>query len=188
MDNLEIEEYSSLAGKRRWHLEVANTHWFCQLKSGTPLFVLGPDYWAFAVSYVLVGTVIGLMLTLEFELPLYFLRLGKLSKLVYFVAMVCWFLMGVLNPGLELKVPSEEEACRYFNSKKFCRVCEVLRETGTLHCVDCDICVRGKTKHVIWIGKCLGRNIKVFYYIFLFCAGWLLLYLTILTAAAVITN
>ena len=80
------------------------------------------------------------------------------------------------NPGLELhKADAEVNA----DNRAFCLVCEVVRQPGTMHCPDCDVCVKGFDHHCPWTGKCIGTGNLPYFYGFLMGVLGSILYIVI---------
>jgi hypothetical protein len=79
---------------------------------------------------------------------------------------LCFFTAAAaFNPGLVLQKADVETNS---DNRNFCLVCEVLREPGTMHCIDCDVCVRDFDHHCPWTGKCIGKGNLPYFYGFLF--------------------
>lgn len=78
--------------------------------------------------------------------------------------LTCFTAAALCNPGLELhKADAESNA----ENRAFCLVCEVIRQPGTMHCSDCDVCVQGFDHHCPWTGKCIGKGNLPYFYGFL---------------------
>lgn len=95
----------------------------------------------------------------------------KFSIFLTFLTSIASFTFaGLVNPGINLdQVLKEKEILSMFNSKKFCRVCEVVREPGCLHCPECDLCINSRRFHSIMIGKCVGSKNVFSYYLAMTC-------------------
>ncbi|CAG9329303.1 unnamed protein product [Blepharisma stoltei] len=165
MENtLDIQEYSPIIKSQIWHYEIGNTHGFWFSSTGKPRVVIGP-HWMYCLISVLLFTIIfgTLLLFSSYFVPRI---MSTISWVAYCTCLTSWLISGLKNPGLELEIlTNQQEITKYFNDKKFCRVCEVLREPGTLHCVECDVCIKEKQSHSLIVGKCIGKEIKVPYYI-----------------------
>ena len=66
-----------------------------------------------------------------------------------------------------------------FEKSKICRDCKIIIENNQFieHCKTCNICITEMSFHCFWIGKCIGKKNKIFFYLFLFMSIILIIYL-----------
>ena len=154
-------------------------------KNDEPLIVLGPDW----LSSFIVITFFVFFLFFYF----YFLRnlinasiqyYGKILSLIdIFLYLICI----LINPGIP---PKELWIENYFKNKnnkddninfsiKICKDCKIIIENNQYieHCPTCNICIMEMSYHCFWIGKCIGKKNKIYFYCFLFFSFILLIYL-----------
>ena len=105
-----------------------------------------------------------------------------ISIIHIFLYLICF----LKNPGIPSKNLWIEN---YFKNKnndnnknysiRICKDCKIIIESTEHieHCKICNICVIDKEQHNLWIGKCIGRNNKYYYYCFIFMTGVLIFYL-----------
>ena len=79
-----------------------------------------------------------------------------------------WF----LNEELIKNLCKNENLNQNFNFEKFqiCKICNLLinKNNNVFHCEFCNICCEQFDHHCEWIGKCIGKNNKFFFKIFLY--------------------
>lgn len=85
------------------------------------------------------------------------------------VAVILWCLLFLgfavmINPGMEL---THQDPLVNIGNAAYCSVCEVVRKEGTVHCLDCEVCVKGQDHHCPWTGKCIGEGNLPYFYAFL---------------------
>jgi hypothetical protein len=72
------------------------------------------------------------------------------------------------DPGIETRALNDEiELNDSTHDKQFCPVCEVIRQPGTEHCEECDLCIRGYDHHCPWTSKCIGEGNLFYFHSFL---------------------
>lgn len=85
------------------------------------------------------------------------------------------FLLSYLNvgfsyPGIASRIEEASEEAKA--DSKYCVPCKIVRERGTVHCYDCDVCIYGHDHHCPWVGKCVGGgNLTDFYMFLCMCFG-----------------
>ena len=149
-----------------------------------PLIVLGPDWINSLIMIILLIIVIFYYF--------YFFKNTINSTIRFYgiiisVIQICLYLICFLkNPGIPSKNLWIEN---YFKNKsndsnknysiKICKDCKIIIESTEHieHCKICNICVMDKGQHILWIGKCIGRKNKYYYYCFIFMTCVLILYL-----------
>ena len=149
-----------------------------------PLIVLGPDWINSLIMIILLILVIFYYFyffknTINSTIRFY----GKIISIIQiFLYLICF----LKNPGIPSKNLWIEN---YFKNKnndnnknysiKICKDCKIIIESTEHieHCKICNVCVMDKEQHNLWIGKCIGRNNKYYYYCFIFMTGVLIFYL-----------
>lgn len=107
--------------------------------------------------------------------------LEVISSIAYLICIIFALVCGLKNPGLELNMlTNQNEILKVFNDKKFCRVCEVIKEPETMHCIECDICIKKRVWHSIIIGKCIGEEVKIHFYIMIGAGVFIFTYIILL--------
>lgn len=102
-----------------------------------------------------------------------------LGFIVYSFALISYSLTAFKNPGI-LTNSWEIEMIEGSKTDNFCRHCSIITETGSEHCFDCQVCVRGYDHHCPLSGKCIGSGNIIPFYLFLssvfgsliYCAVW----------------
>jgi hypothetical protein len=101
---------------------------------------------------------------------------------IYILQIISYSLTVLINPGL----PKPSLSLKYstlknvnMNNYRICNVCNVLMDIQekTVHCEECGVCIEGYDHHCPWTTKCIGKNNKTVFYIFvcftLFLTGFL---------------
>ena len=162
-----------------------NMNMFLYNKNDEPLIVLGPEWF----SCVIVITFFLFLLFLYF----YFLKnlinptIQYYGKLLCFIDIILYLICFFKNPGIP---PKELWIENYFKNKnnkdnninfsiKICKDCKIIIENNQYieHCKICNVCIMEMGYHCFWIGKCIGKKNKFYFYCFLFISFILLLYL-----------
>jgi len=50
-------------------------------------------------------------------------------------------------------------------SSQFCAVCKLGQDDETVHCKYCDRCVEGHIQHCLFLGSCIGKQNKGYFFI-----------------------
>ena len=162
-----------------------NMNMFLYNKNDEPLIVLGPEWF----SCVIVITFFLFLLFLYF----YFLKnlinptIQYYGKILCFIDIILYLICFFKNPGIP---PKELWIENYFKNKnnkdnninfsiKICKDCKIIIENNQYieHCKICNVCIMEMGYHCFWIGKCIGKKNKFYFYCFLFISFVLLLYL-----------
>ena len=162
-----------------------NMNMFLYNKNDEPLIVLGPEWF----SCVIVITFFLFILFLYF----YFLKnlinptIQYYGKILCFIDIILYLICFFKNPGIP---PKELWIENYFKNKnnkdnninfsiKICKDCKIIIENNQYieHCKICNVCIMEMGYHCFWIGKCIGKKNKFYFYCFLFISFILLLYL-----------
>ena len=162
-----------------------NMKMFLHNKKGEPMIVLGPDWF---YSFIII-------IFFVFFLFFYFYFLRNLinpsiqyyGKILSCFDLFLYLMCTLINPGI---APQELWIENYFKNKnnkddninysiKICKDCKIIIENNQHieHCKICNICIMDWSYHCFWIGKCIGKKNKLYFYCFLFFSFILLLYL-----------
>ena len=149
-----------------FYAKLGNTFTFFGDKYGSPLIVLGPQWY----MYISCCTVINIVFLLFFKkfwiyMNIIFKSLGILTFLFFFIS---YSYTSLINPG----IPKYDENAilgKPRENYRFCRICSIWTnlEDNTCHCFDCDICYEGYDHHCPWTGKCIAKKNTYSFYIFL---------------------
>ena len=144
-------------------------HCYMYLKRSRDFYwiVIGPD-WYMSLFGILMISILGSLIYLPIatQLNLY----GKISYLSLFGLTIFFYIACFLiNPGAS---PKREKLLYFEDIEKapfgFCKQCNKERKKDMVHCEECDICIEEHDHHCIWMGKCVGKGNKTFFYLFLF--------------------
>ena len=162
-----------------------NMKMYCYNKYDEPMIVLGPDWFN---SFICI-TFFVIFLIFYF----YFLRNLINPTIKYYgillscIDIILYLICILINPGIPPKELWIENYFKNKNSKddninfsiKICKDCKIIIESNQYieHCQTCNICIMEWSYHCFWIGKCIGKKNKLYFYCFLFGSFILLLYL-----------
>ena len=145
--------------------KLGNTFSFFADDKGNPKIIIGPQWH-------LVAMVISFF-TIYFILMIYFFKKYHYSAkyflgyCIYFVFLISYLITALINPGYPLH---DDDTINNKNKNKtgYCNVCKIFLslEKKTNHCKFCNICIEGWDHHCPWIGKCIGKNILISFFIF----------------------
>ena len=176
--NRKIQENSSIRARK------GNMKMYLYNKQGEPLIVLGPD-WPFSL----------IMIILLILIIIYYFNYFKDSinptikfygKIISFMDVILYLICFLKNPGIPPKSLWIEN---YFKNKnndkkinysiKICKDCKIIKESNEHieHCKTCNVCIMDMGHHSFYIGKCVGKKIKYYFYCFVFMTGILIFYL-----------
>ena len=193
MNNLYNNKYYNRMGysrisqenQNRNNARKGNMNMFLYNKNDEPLIVIGPEWF----SSIIVITFFLFFLFLYF----YFLKnlinptIQYYGKIICFIEFILYIICFLKNPGIP---PKELWIENYFKNKnnkdndinfsiKICKDCKIIIENNQYieHCKICNVCITEMSYHCFWIGKCIGKKNKIYFYAFLFTSFILLLYL-----------
>jgi hypothetical protein len=63
----------------------------------------------------------------------------------------------------------------------YCDVCNIYQSEYTKHCNECNCCIEYQHHHCPWIGKCIGRKNKIYFFLFNICWVSYLIYFLFLS-------
>ena len=172
---LEVKDYLPMTRKRVLHSRIGNCEGFFFTNLGKPLLLLGPqcniNVGPYFIAYSLSTTAfVILFLIASSHLMNSTVQVLTWTSGVMFILLT--FYSGIVNPGIEIQIGiKQQEILKYFSDRKFCRVCEVIRDEGCLHCVECDLCVNKRSAHSSILGKCIGKGNYYSYYLSILALG-----------------
>lgn len=73
------------------------------------------------------------------------------------------------DPGILQRHTAEWALAQQAAGKRghYCSTCHAYKRPGTVHCIDCNVCVEELDHHCPWTGKCIGKNNLQYFYTFL---------------------
>ncbi len=160
MDSMDFETFT-----KHKHSPISNGR---LLVLGSPRFgkfrvVIGPHWYVSLLGFALL-TLIGLGTLIQFWQSLS-LVLRTLYISVLGFTLLMYTVMFLSDPGIipqklnGAAIEDVESTVKYS-----CTKCMALRSQKAYHCEDCDVCIDGWDHHCVWVGKCIGReNLMVFY-------------------------
>jgi hypothetical protein len=153
-------------------------------KDNIPLIVLGPDWLG---SLIII---IALIILMIFYFNYFKDSMNPTIKfygiIISFIHASIYLMCFLINPGIP---PKDLWIENYFKNKtndsnknysiKICKDCKIIIESteNIEHCKKCDICIMDMSHHSVWIGKCIGKKNKYYYYCFKFMSAVLGMYL-----------
>jgi len=162
-----MDDSAPLQSDPRWYRRYGNCYGFRFNAKDEPSLTIGPHCKCYPgpfslclfICIVLVGCLVEVKVAAHISIWL------TLLGLLIITWCLCFFLAAVTcNPGLEL---TRQDPALHTHNAAFCKTCEVLRDSGTVHCSDCEVCVRGHDHHCPWTGKCIGEGNLPFFYGFI---------------------
>ena len=177
--NRNNEENSTLNRSRKGNMKM-----FLYNGKNEPLIVLGPD-WKNSLKIIIL---LILFIYYYFKyLNNYIYPTIKFYGIILSIIHIILYLICFLkNPGI---VPESLWIENYFKNKnndnnknysiRICKDCKIIIESTECikHCKVCNICVMEMMFHCFWIGKCIGKKNKYYYYCLIIFTGVLILYL-----------
>lgn len=154
----------------------------CYNSNGEPLIAIGP-HWPFTLCMMFF---INAITFFYFHFLKNFLHktIKNIGLGISFIQIFSYILIFLLNPGIPSKDLWIENYFKNKNnnknfSNKICRDCKIIMESNENieHCKICNICVMGMSSHSFWIGKCIGKKNKCYYYCFILMTFILAFYL-----------
>ena len=147
--------------------------------------LVGPDW--FSSLIVISFFVVFLFLYFYFLRNLIISNRHFYGKVLSFIVIILYLICILKNPGIP---PKELWIENYFKNKnnkdddinfsiKICKDCKIIIENDQYieHCKTCNVCIMEMSFHCFWIGKCIGKKNKIYFYCFLFMSFILILYL-----------
>ena len=146
-----------------------------------PLITIGPTfYYNFVIIFIVNLINIINIIFINFNIHSFF---SFIEYFLFYFQFIFHLITVFINEGIPEKkwFLSDElikNLCRNeylnqnFNFEKFqiCKICNLLifKNQNAFHCEFCNICCEEFDHHCKWIGKCIGKNNKFFFKIFLY--------------------
>ena len=133
-----------------------------------PIFLISPEYFNFIIYY-------GICLIIYLFLRIFFIKKFKLILMlfydIYFILFSLNFIIiSFMNPG----IPKNKKNLNIEILKKNylqCHLCNniIFKDNDyiTFHCMICDCCIEDFDHHCSYATKCIGKNNKTFFYLWL---------------------
>ena len=163
-----------------------NNNYFCRKKGNTyiitvdinnnPIITVGPKTeWVFFVILILFisGGFLLLFIYYYHYIPQYLFLTGIF---VYLIFIFVYTKMFITNPGFAEKIKVEKEKAKYL----FCPICNIYvnKNSKTVHCTKCGLCVEEFNHHCGWIGKCIAKKNLYEFYFLIFWIFVIIMYFT----------
>ena len=177
--NRNNEENSTINRTRKGNMKM-----FLYNGNNEPLIVLGPD-WKNSFK-ILILLIIFIYYYFRFLNNLIYPKIKYYGIILNIIYIILYLICILKNPGI---IPESLWLENYFKNKnndnnknysiRICKDCKIIIENSENieHCNICNICVMEKLFHCFWIGKCIGKNNKYYYYLFVIMTGIMILYL-----------
>ena len=157
---------------------LGKTYSFCGDRDGNPLFIIGP-HWP---MYFCFCSVISGGMYLFFYIFWFYLDYlaTNIGFLIYILFLSSYTYTFIINPGYP-KHDLDSRTGEPRNKFSFCEICKmwVNLDKKTSHCLECDICVEGFDHHCSWTGKCIGKNNKCSFYVFIVSTLLIIVYIVL---------
>ena len=130
-----------------------------------PLLIIGPD-WPLVVCLFSLVLFFYIIIIIKFWAR--FDLSGKLvNQISFWIFMISFLHSSLINQGYPKNTPGRRKGLpreKYY----FCDECQfyVEKKVDFCHCDKCGLCVEGHDHHCAWIGKCVGKNNSISFYIF----------------------
>ena len=159
-----------------------NMNMFLYNDNSDPLIVIGPEWPSTLI--IIISFFLFIIFYFYFFKNLINQKIKFYGIILSFIDIILYFICFLINPGIP---PKELWIENYFKNKnnnknfsnKICRDCKIIMESNENieHCKICNICVMGMSSHSFWIGKCIGKKNKCYYYCFILMTFILAFYL-----------
>ena len=153
----------------------------CYNKQGVPLIVLGPNrVLAFMMAFII--DIISISY-LYFFRNLLFKFIHIIGIILFIVQSISYLITILMNPGIPTKDLYLENYKHLdeIGTYRICNICKIImrNDDNTDHCDECNICIVGADHHCPWTSKCVGKNNKKMFYLFVYSTFSLLIYFII---------
>ena len=156
----------------------------CYNSNGEPLIAIGP-HWPFTLCMMFF---INAITFFYFHFLKNFLHktIKNIGLGISFIQIFSYILIFLLNPGIPSKdlwienyfKNKNSSSVDDFGSYRICGVCKIIMKNidNTVHCEECNICIKGADHHCSWISKCVSQKNKKLFYVFIVSTFSLLIY------------
>ena len=158
-----------------------NTYIITVDESNTPILTVGPEWIYFAIFIVFIS--VGFLFLFFYYYHYTPLYLSILGIIIYLIFIFVYTKMFISNPGFAKGINIEKEKSNCL----FCSFCKIYvnKNSKTVHCSKCGLCVEGFDHHCGWIGKCIAKkNLYEFYFLIF----WIVVIILFYTATFVIAH
>ncbi len=147
-------------------------------KNGEPLIAIGPDWKLAFIMFTIINIISLCYFYFLWNLLFIFMRI--IGLLIYIFQSGSYLITIIMNPG----IPRKELYLENYNnsdeigSYRICNICKIImrNKDKTDHCDECNVCIMGADHHCPWTSKCVGKNNKNMFYIFVTSILVLLVY------------
>ena len=146
-----------------------SSHPFLFIKE-EPLIILGPD----THYYVLIFSIVSFLSIIIYSLKNSKIILRLLFICGYLFFSITYTLLLLLNPGFPTNKKNLDLNMlqSHYNQCKMCNGISLKQEGKlTLHCDICKICIEHFDHHCTYATKCIGRNNKIIFKLWLYSIG-----------------
>lgn len=141
------------------YYNIGNTWGMFLSENSYPRFIIGPHWYFYFIMITIITLLVSflykkfLMIVLNFPTKILFFLIVAIVVVIYTINVL-------INPGLAMnQVRSELD-------EQYCTICKtyIKKNSNTFHCNFCNVCIEGFDHHCVWIGKCVGRKNKIWFY------------------------
>jgi len=177
--------------QREWEVWPAKNKFFCNGRC-----ISGPDSLQFGFTLALIC--VPSFFYFLFIAPVIWMRVSPVLVILFgytlILSLANLFVAHWRDPGIipRKKKQSEDESyqgesnrnrvpidvvvCGKSQQLKFCKTCQIYRPPRSSHCSTCDNCVERFDHHCPWVGNCVGLRNYRFFYFFVLCTTFNLIY------------
>ena len=184
---LRLASIKSLANFEDKPIRLGNCCAF-RYKGVNPLIVIGP-HWPLYLGTTIFITIVSLFIIFFVIAKVTFYGM-MLGVIIFIFQALTYGLTATMNPGIPdrnlTKLRNTKEIIDKYPKIRYCKKCGlgIIDKTYTIHCDDCNICVKGKDSiilgydhHCPWTGKCIGSGNIIWFNCFLGSTSVLIMYL-----------
>ena len=141
-----------------------------------PIIIIGPD-WPLVACLFSIFNFFYIMIIIKFW-GKFSLNNKLVNQISYWIFIISFCHTSFINQGY----PKNTSSRRKGNPREkyyYCNECQfyIERTLDCFHCDKCGICIEGQDHHCPWIGKCVGKNNAISFYIFTISAIFSMLYI-----------
>ena len=149
----------------------------CTLESPTTYIKPSDAYRKLILITIIITELIIFIIVLPFFENIYYMFINLGSFLLCLLSYIILLYKSpgyVKNPSLSKEYGQDIlKALKFLldsgeNLENYCPRCHIKNKKNIKHCFICDKCVLEMSHHCFWFNKCIGKNNKFFYIIFLF--------------------